>query len=93
MDGEHGRVTSQGLRVSRGPSEDLAQVPREVLQVLRVSRVRERMIEDRVLEATLVEGAGERGEGGFTSDIVIDGRPYVTHVRSSRVETSPRQEI
>jgi len=51
------------------------------------------MIEDRVLEATLVEGAGERGEGGFTSDIVIDGRPYVTHVRSSRVETSPRQEI
>jgi hypothetical protein len=51
------------------------------------------MVEDRIFETSLVQGAREGRERRFAADEVVDGRSQVAHVRSSPVPDPAQEEI
>jgi hypothetical protein len=59
-------------RVRRGTTEDLTDVVGEVIEVLRIGGVRERVVQHGVREASLVQRRGEGDEGIATSREVVD---------------------
>jgi len=62
VDFEHPGMTAMRLRVARWTSESLGPVVGQVLDVLGVHAVRERMVEPRVLETALVMRGGKRAK-------------------------------
>jgi hypothetical protein len=75
VDLEHPRMTAMRLRIATWTTEDLSPVVGEVLDVLRVDAVRERMVQLRVLETALVMGRGQGQEGVVAAGEVINRWP------------------
>jgi hypothetical protein len=68
-------MTAMRLRIARWTAEDLSPVVSQVLDVLGVNAVRERMVELRVLETALVMRRGQRQEGVVAAGEVINRWP------------------
>src|SRR6266852_5168800 len=72
MDLEHSGMTAMRPRIARWTAEDLSTVISQILDVLGVNAVRERMVQLRVLETALVMRRGEREKRGIAAREVID---------------------
>src|SRR5204863_4915425 len=61
-------------RIARGSAEDLGPVVGEPLDVIRIARMRERMIQDGVVQAALVMRGCKPAEGVLSAGELEDGR-------------------
>lgn len=72
MELEHRRVVSTQLGIERRSSEHLGPVPRQPLDVLRVTGMRERVVEHGVVETAPVMSRGQRQECVLAAGVLED---------------------
>jgi len=83
VDGEHGRVTAEGVRINGRPSEDFGEIRGQVFQVLGMTRMREGMIKFWIFEAAFIEGTRQCEERGVATRNLENGSSVFVHRRFS----------